>query len=288
MAATQNSDDALRLLVVQRLLYSRAKRYLTARLSGMFLIATAAPIVGGIKPNLAVVCGAIAGAWLFAGRTYLTSAQSRDIDRAAAVQEEFDTQVFGMPQMPSRENAPSLEDVERLAGPKSEVKQQARLEKVRDWYPLEAETNPVVAVAICQRANFSYSDALLRQTARAWRYGAVCWAAIAIILCLTLSASFETVLLIVVLPLLPAFLDLLDFLRAYESASHIRQTTAQEIEQAVRSPKPIDPSQLLVWQERTYELRRATPLVPDLIYNMARRSNERAMRSAAKKLAKEG
>jgi SMODS-associating 4TM effector domain len=53
--------DAYRLLLAQRKLYSKSKKWLTLRWLGMLLIAIAAPVVAVIWPNLAVVAGAIAG-----------------------------------------------------------------------------------------------------------------------------------------------------------------------------------------------------------------------------------
>lgn len=281
MQQKQNSAEGLQLLAAQRIIYSRAKRFLSIRLIGMFIIAIVAPVVGSIWPDLAVICGAVAGLWIFVGRTYLTARQLKEIDRGAAVQEKFDSLVFGMPDNARREHVPSLEDLEKLTGAAPVIKRTAKLEKLKDWYPFADGSDGLVSVAICQRANVSYSDSLLRTTAKVWRGGIVAWFAVALVLCFALDVGFSNLLLVVVLPLLPAFLDLVDFTRGYESASHVRSSTADEIEGAIAEPWKLSPSQLLVWQERIYELRRTTPLVPDVIYWMQRKRNERAMRNVA-------
>lgn len=288
MQQTQNTDDALQLLVAQRLTYSRAKRYLTARLVGMLAIAILAPVAGSIWPNLAVFCGAVAGLWIFAGRTLLTSRQLKLIDQGAAIQEKFDALVFAMPDRADREHMPSLEDINKLTGSHPEVKRAAQVEKVRDWYAFTPGANPLTSVAVSQRANVSYSDSLLRTTAKIWRLCMVGWAVIAIVLSLAMHASVADLLLIVVLPLLPAFLDIVEFTRNYDSASHIRRTTAAEIQDAiVNGGTSLTTSQLLVWQERIYELRRTTPLVPDVVYWLQRKRNERAMNSVASQLTRQ-
>jgi hypothetical protein len=284
MRQRQNTDDSLRLLVAQRTIYSTAKRYLTARLTGMLLIAIAAPIIGVTKPSLAVTCGAVAGAWIFLGRTSLTRRQNFHVDRGAAVQESFDLRVFGMPGNRGRENMPTLEDIAKLTGRKSDVRQAAAIEKLRDWYPLDTDATGAAAVAISQRANVSYSDSLLRTTAKVWWWLIGGWTILAIAFTLIADVDLSAFLLAVFLPLLPAFLDLVEFTQQYNSASHIRRMTAQEIEDAITSGQPIDPGQLQIWQERIYELRRSTPLVPDVIYWMARKANERAMNKAAGQL----
>lgn len=286
MRATQNSDRALQLLVAQRATYSVAKRFLAARLAGMIAIAIGAPLLGLIFPKVAVACAALAGVWIFLGRTSLAAQQDVRVSRGAAVQERFDATVFGMPNGRGREHMLSLEEVAKLAGSGSDMRRSARDEKLKDWYPLEPASDPATAVAICQRANVSYSDSLLRTTARVWRLSMAGWAGTIVTLSIVLHLSVENFLLVVVLPLLPSFLDLMDFSREYESASHVRRSTAQEIEQAITGSRPIDPGKLLAWQERIYELRRSTPLVPDVVYWAGRKANERAMNASAEELAK--
>jgi hypothetical protein len=41
---------------------------------------------------------------------------------------------------------------------------------------------------------------------------------------------------------------------------------------------------LLVWQERLFDLRRSAPVIPDFLYKLRRKANERAMHSAANQL----
>src|SRR4051794_18098634 len=83
----QNDAEALRLLIAQRLLYRKAKRWLALQWIGMAGIGIAAPVLAVIWPSLAVAAGAIAGLWLFLGRTALAAAQTSTTARAASVQE---------------------------------------------------------------------------------------------------------------------------------------------------------------------------------------------------------
>jgi hypothetical protein len=55
MLVRQDESDALRLLIAQRRLYSRAKLWMGLRWFGMLVIGLAAPVVSVIFPNLAVV-----------------------------------------------------------------------------------------------------------------------------------------------------------------------------------------------------------------------------------------
>ena len=74
--ARQDEVDALRLLIAQRRLYGRAKRWLGLRWAGMVVIGLGAPVFAAIWPNKAVVAGAVAGLWLFLVRTLFMSRQT--------------------------------------------------------------------------------------------------------------------------------------------------------------------------------------------------------------------
>src|SRR4051794_18752516 len=95
MQRRQDEPDALRLLIAQRRLYSKAKRWLGLRWIGMLVIGVGAPVVSVLWSSLAVPSSAIAGVWLFLGRTFLLSRQTVMTAEAAAVQEQFDLHVFG-------------------------------------------------------------------------------------------------------------------------------------------------------------------------------------------------
>jgi hypothetical protein len=62
---------------------------------------------------------------------------------------------------------------------------------------------------------------------------------------------------------------------------------ADDIERSVRgqAERELAPEDLLLWQDRLYELRRRSPQVPNLVYKRARDRNEQAMGAAAAELA---
>ena len=174
----QNDPEALRLLIAQRRLYRKAKRCLALRWIGMGGIAIAAPVLAVIWPSLAVVAGAVAGVWLFFGRTALVTAQNSLTARAASVQEQFDFYVFQMPNRAARSTLPSLEEIAAVAGPDDQITAMAEKERLLDWYSIDAEVPGEVAVAIAQRANASYTDSLLRTTAFAWGIALAVWSVV--------------------------------------------------------------------------------------------------------------
>lgn len=288
MLARQNDIDALRFLVAQRRLYSRAKWWLGLRWFGMLVIGLAAPVVSVVWPALAVVAGSVAGLWIFLGRTLLVSAQSTATTKAAATQEQFDFYVFEMPASIERSTIPSIEEISDIAGDDSKLGEVAANEKLLDWYPISSADSGTATVAISQRANASYSDRLLRTTVIVWAALTAVWVTFLIVVSIVVGISLTTFLLGVLLPILPAFLDVVEYVSGMRKAARGRGDLARSIEQRLKGNGAlIDGNDLLVWQERLYELRRSTPQVPDFIYKIKRAANERAMKSAALQLGKQ-
>ncbi|WP_067872540.1 S-4TM family putative pore-forming effector [Agromyces aureus] len=283
----QENVDALRLLIAQKRLYSRAKRWVAIRWFGMLVIGLAAPIVAVVWPQSSVVVASIAGAWLFLGRTLLMRAQKESTEQAAAVQEQFDFYVYEMPSGTPRPKLPSLEDISLAAGPEGELVAVAEQEKMLAWYVVAEDDPGEVAVAIAQRSNAAYSYRLLRSTGVIWSIIAVIWASVLIAICIITGLSLVTFLLGVVLPLLPAFLDVTEYIIGIVRSARDREALYREIETRIGSnDEPITGESLRVWQESLFELRRDTPTVPDFIYRLQRRKNEAAMSAAASQLSK--
>jgi len=283
----QDELNALRFLITQKRLYSRAKRWLAIRWFGMLVIGLAAPVVALIWPQSAVVVGSIAGAWLFVGRTLVMCLQKRRTEQAAAVQEQFDLYVYGMPQGTPRPKLPPLEDIASAAGPDSEIPTIAANEEMLGWYVLSEDDPGVIAVAIAQRSNAAYSYRLLRTTGVVWSVIAVLWVGVLATLCVMLGLSLATFLLGVVLPLLPAFLDVTEYVVGIARSAGDREALYREIEGRIgNEAEPINAENLRVWQEALFELRRDAPAVPDWLYKLSRDKNEAAMSSAAAQLSK--
>jgi hypothetical protein len=233
------------------------------------------------------VVASIAGAWLFLGRTLLMNVQKRSTERAAAVQEQFDFYVYEMPSGTPRPKLPSIEDISLAAGPDGELVALAEREKMIGWYVVAGEDPGEVAVAIAQRSNAAYSYRLLRFTGVIWSVVAVIWAAVLTAICIVTGLTLVTFLLGVVLPLLPAFLDVTEYIVGIVQSAKDREALYQEIESRIdNEDEPITGENLRVWQEALFELRRNTPTVPDSIYKLQRRKNESAMSAAAAQLSK--
>ncbi|MDV7091013.1 S-4TM family putative pore-forming effector [Rhodococcus opacus] len=286
IAQAQVSVRGLRLLIAQRRLYSRAKFWLSLRWTGVMVIGIGAPALAFFVPDAAVWAGAVAGAWIFVGRTFLMKQQSSRTDRAAAVQEMFDMWIFGMPASVPRVNTPTLEEIRDLTGSDQDVQRTATKERLLDdggWYPIDASRAALRTIAVCQRANASYADRLMRTTARAWGWTIGVWLVVLVVVSLVAELSLSTFIVGMALPLLPAFLDVVEYVSGIQRAAADRANLAQAIEDKI-SDDEVDSEDLIVWQNRLYELRRSSPEVPNLIYKLKRRKNEAAMHAAADEL----
>ena len=283
--AIQNVEGSIRLLLAQRRLYSKAKWYHSARMIGMAVIGIGAPIVSVLSPDLAVLAGAVAGLWIFLGRTWFLGRERLLTEQAAAVQERFDFRVFAMPELAPRKIAPSLEDIVLETANVTDLAQVANEQHLLDWYPVQPEDPGAVSVAISQRANAAYTDRLLRMTVNVWTTLAIIWAIALILLSIEMGLSLRDFLLGIFLPVLPGALDIMDFMRNIPVSARERAELAATIQRRLEEHrKPLEPAELLVWQDRLFELRRTAPLVPDTLYWLWRKTNETGMHAAAKAL----
>jgi hypothetical protein len=283
----QDDPRALRLLLAQRRLYSRAKRWSFLRWIGFSVIGVAAPVLTVVVPDAAVTVGAIAGVWIFLSRTWFSTVEQSLAAKAADIQEQFDQFVFSMPAVVTRVPSASMEEIARLTGDEQTMLNDANREDLRGWYPFDDRVDGGISIAIAQRANAAYSERLLHANATVWLAVTLVWAAAAVIVSLIVGLTLSQFLLGVGLPLLPALLDVWEQFRSTKRAGEVRRAMADDIEKAIRGRENHDvaPEDLLIWQDQTYQLRRSSPQVPNLVYKRARDRNEHAMNTAAAELA---
>ncbi|MGP5391342.1 S-4TM family putative pore-forming effector [Glutamicibacter arilaitensis] len=281
----QNEAFALRLLIAQRRLYSRAKAWQGARWIGLLILGIGAPFVTLLMPTAAVAIGAITGVWLFAGRTIIAWREARIMVRAAAIQEAFDQHLFDMPATIVRSERPEPEEIILLSGNDDDLQRVAKKENLFDWYPIDPSSDGSVSVAIAQRINASYTGRLIRTTVKIWAVVSLAWLIALVTWAALLEISLTNFLLGVLFPLLPAVLDVVEYVISTWKAAKDRTDLAATITRRL-SPgdDKIDGQELLVWQERLFDLRRTTPQIPNWLYGLTRRRNEAAMHTAAHQL----
>lgn len=282
----QNDDAQLRLLLAQRRLYSRAKIWSNVRVFGLGVVAIASPLLVAVWPALATVAASLAAGWFTLNRLVFRPAERRDALRAATIQEQFDTTIFAMPTIAVRDPQVLPEEITRLVGKRAIRKKAYSSEHLRNWYPINLEVDGRVAIAIAQRGNLAYTEALLRRSANAWVILLSAWALIALGIGLVFRFSLDSFLLAIVLPILPPSLDATDEWQRVRAAGKERRALTLEIQGAIlkSSTTAINPDQLLGWQTQLFALRRDAPLVPDWLYWWLRSGVEQEMKEAADSL----
>lgn len=289
IASAQNEDEALRILLAQRRLYSRAKVWSAVRGLGIGVVAIGSPIIAALYPTLEVLLASVAAGWFVLNRLAFSRLERHYVERAATAQQQFDTSIFHMPSIRAGGYRLMPEEIHRLTGDQIARRRAYADEGLLNWYPIQVQLDGTKAIAIAQRANVAYSHALLNRSAAFWMSLLIIWFAVAI--CVALSNSFDsqTLLLVVVLPILPPLLDAIDEWLHVRAASEERRAMANQIEHAIETAQaePIRPEQLLAWQAQLFTLRLEAPLVPNWLYRLLRPRTEDEMNVGAETLAEQ-
>lgn len=218
------------------------------------------------------------------GRTFLTAAEVRTMTKAAAIQEELDLYIFQMPETIERTSRPNIEEIELLVRDKQSLRSVATRERLIDWYDVDPTHPGAETIAIAQRANASYTDRLIRTAVTVWAIVTMLWLAILLTWSALSGLTFGLILLGVLFPVLPAVLDVADYLRSTWRAAQDRADLARTIESRLEEDNPIIGQELISWQTQLYDLRRTTPQVPNWLYKITRKRNEAVMHAASNRL----
>ncbi|MEV7652366.1 S-4TM family putative pore-forming effector, partial [Kocuria marina] len=204
-------------------------------------------------------------------------------------QETLDHYLFDMPETITRSEAPSPEDIAIVAGDQDTFTRVAQKEKLLDWYTVHTSSPGIVNIAIAQRSNAAYTDRLIRTMVTVWAIASALWLITLVTWASLTDVTLATFLLGALLPVLPVFLDVTEYVLNTWQAAHDRADLAATIARRLTTAREsIQPQDLLVWQERLFELRRTTPQVPNWLYKLNRPKNENAMNQAAQQLGQNG
>jgi hypothetical protein len=288
ISARQNSDESMELLRADTWYYLRAKRWHALKVTGTLVLALAAPLVLFGEPGWGDWLGALAGAWVLAGRTVLSWLDERHVHRAVTIQEEFDVDLF------------DLDWNEGLAGPKAapedihdaarRIHKDKQLKKLRHWYADTDSAPWPLNVVLCQRSsavwgrrNHFWYAYLVLSLGIAWFIAGLVMASVA-------HASLTGYLVTVFLPSQPAFLDTVDLFRGHfrlaKAKEALENQTTVMWNKGVHSPGSVTEQDCREVQDQAYRLRRSGMQVPQLVYQLRRKQDEAAMRAAAARLRK--
>lgn len=283
IATRQNDDACQRLLAAQSVLYTRAKKLrrwrLVAVTSSAFLVAVATLAVGAATAPIGVAGGLLV---LFASIVQ-GKREGALVERAVAIQEKFDTQVFNLKWNEfAVPNQPTGHEVQEEAA-------KYRGRPTEDWYPdTETVTRPL-DVLICQQANLGWGTSSHRRWARTLSATAG-----ALVLAITtawwvLDLALLPALNALVVPFAPVLYELLDATQKHRNSTDDKETANRQLVNLWRAglTRPVADQRVRDVQDCIVNLRRRNAQVPDWFDGHFRPSSERAMRGAARDLISE-
>lgn len=279
----QNEPQMLTLLRAYSWHYQQAGRWHFAKILGTVVLAAAAPAVTFWFPAAADGVAAAAGAWVLAGRTVLAVAENRQTKAGVTVQEQFDTDLFGLPWNASLAGQKAA--AEDVADAARHIADDSRL---RDWYAPTGDASWPLDVLLCQR-----SSAVWGRRAH-YDYGVTIaalgagWFLAGIIMGLAAHLTLGGYLINLFLPSQPAFLEAIELSRSHLRQSADKQSIERQAdalwEKGCRRSSSVTEADCRVIQDQAYRLRRRGPRVAQWFYRARRGRDEQAMRAAVGQL----
>jgi SMODS-associating 4TM effector domain len=282
MLEQQNSPENLELLAAMRHLYNCAKRIRTIRVIVNIVLALAAVFYASTDPQAKEWLALIGLVWLFVTR-FLQEKEKNYTKTAATIQEEFDTNLFGIPWNRS------------LVGnkiPPEEIKKAAKRLKdnrnsLKNWYTGLNAPNKISNVLLAQRTNLIW-DARRRKK-YAFAVGFITATYFAFTIYLGWNTSIKAYLLTILIPSLPILLHGFDTCKAHWSRANRCEQVGEKVlatfESNLKAPDPNILQTCREYQDFIYQKRCDTALVPNWWYKIWREEDEDIMKTVNERLS---
>jgi len=285
IAERQNDDDAMELLCAATWHYRVATRWHLVRVIGTLGFALAAPVITFWLPQAAAWVAALAALWVLAGRTFLGKAEDSEIHAGVTAQEQFDTEVFGLPWHEALAGRPLGH--EDIIDASDHIKGEARARK-NNWYADTARAPWPLNVVLCQRASAAWSRRTHQSYAQILTVSAWAWFIAGIFMGVTAHVTLAGYLIMLFLPSQPAFLDAMELVRSHRTAGVQRgQVEAQADalwEKGASNPSLVTVADCRALQDLNYRQRRQCPQVAEWYYRLRRARDESAMKRATERM----
>lgn len=270
---TQNLDINIDKLLAQRRLYSNAKKVNYFLISLTVII----PIIVSLITNLTII-EINDKHWIYVLYTVIAIIMEKIfeiyIDRckkkAASIQEDFDTTIFPLPENELLNTTFVDADIIRTYS-KKDKNNAKKVEKVTNWYSKEIENiDTNIAILFCQRMNICYDQNIKKK----YNILLIILSILTFIILLgfSLSNNFSLMkfMIEVILPSIPIFtFTYKEFNTNLESVDNL-QKLREIIEENLNSISindSISIEELRRIQDRIYQNRILSPLIPDFIYS---------------------
>jgi len=273
----QNTNHCIELLAAQRVIYREAKKYRTIRILGSFGLTIIAPIVILFFPELKITLGIVGGIWTIVA-FLLSSRENSKVKEAATIQEEFDTQTFELDwnniQCGSKMSNEIIHNSASKYNDKSDLK---------DWYGDLDGITTNLSILICQRSNLVWDWRLRRQFAWTIIIALLILFGLGLGISLYHSLALQTYLISIILPSASAFILGIKEVKEHFDSAKSKEALEKKINfiweksmTSLVSPTKLDLRQV---QDKIYQLRTNTALIPEWWYDTLKGDFEKSMQN---------
>jgi hypothetical protein len=265
--------------------YKVAKRWHLVRVTGTLGFALAAPVITFWLPQAASWVATFAALWVLAGRTFLGKAEDSEMHAAVTAQEQFDTELFGLPwheTLAGRQLAG--EDILEAS---NHIKGAAR-DRKKNWYANADNAPWPLNVVLCQRSSAAWSRRSHQRYAQILATAAGSWFVAGIIMGIAAHVSLSGYLIMLFLPSQPAFLDAMELIRSHRTTAEQRgriEAQADKLwERGLSNRALVTANECRVLQDLNYRQRRHYPQVAESYYRFRRARDEDAMKRTVERM----
>ncbi len=264
IAQRQETPRALELLAAQRQTYSRAKIYRAVRVAASAGLAVFAPIVALASAEASVALAGVGAAVAAAAQLLGKPHEQRLMSRAAHIQDQFDSLVFGLT---SRRSVDVVDEETAEAARACSTK-----DTLKAWYKTTEKLPTPLMTLLAQRSSLVWN---MRQRKH---YAAFVGVALAVLLLVDLiigsSMPAAQWMLALVLPSFAAFVHGFEVIRDHTTAREQEATALAEVERiwsaGVLDPSTVTPDILRGVQDHLLKLRAEHAPIPDWIHRRLR------------------
>jgi hypothetical protein len=273
----QNTRHARRYVAAQARTYSDAKVVFSIRVIVVFVLACACAVSAVVLPSVRSVVGGAGGALLLVLSFAVGSLEKTWRYRAAAIQEQFDTEVFQIRWNRHQADRPNPHDVNRAAD-------RYRGTHDRNWYDPTEGTHRPYDVLICQSSNLGWGASM--HFIWAWMLiGALALLLLAVVIAETiLKLPASDFLLALVVPFMAPAKEIIEQSKANFETARSKESAERKVtelwNQGMSGGDTPTDQDLRDVQDKVHQFRQSNPYIPDWLDRVFHDKNEAAMRSS--------
>ena len=272
----ENTDDAQRMVAAQARIYSDAKILFAGRVVAVFVLATGSAVVAISFPSLRTLVGGGGGVLLLVASFVVGGVERWLRMRAAATQEQFDTQVFQLPWNGVHADRPPQNLISRAARRYKDGRE-------KNWYDDTKGTHRPFDVLICQGSNLGWGASMHLIWAWILIGSAVLLVVLVAVVQIIIDLSGSDFVVSLVVPALAPLKEIGEQVKANFDAARSKESAERKVNELWTNGmnNGVIPSEgeVRAIQDKILLFRQSNPYVPDWLDSVFHAKNEAAMRA---------